>query len=63
MNRYKKQNRTNQQIKEQINFVLEDVEKNLEEYKRTLELKEKQLSHAKKKKKYLFLPKIDSITQ
>ena len=49
MNRYKKQNRTTQQIKEeQINFLLEDVEKNLEEYKRALELKEKQLSDAKK---------------
>ena len=49
MNRYKKQNRTTQQIKEeQINFLLEDVEKNLEEYKRALVLKEKQLSDAKK---------------
>ena len=49
MNRYKKQNRTTQQIKEeQISFLLEDDEKNLEEYKRALELKEKQLSDAKK---------------
>ena len=49
MNRYKKQSRTSQQIKEeQINFLLEDVEKNLEEYKRALVLKEKQLSYAKK---------------
>ena len=49
MNRYKKQNRTTQKIKEkQINFLLEDVEKNLEEYKRALVLKEKQLSDAKK---------------
>ena len=49
MNRYKKQNRTTQQIKEkQINFLLEDVEKNLEEYKRALVLKEKQLLDAKK---------------
>ena len=49
MKRYKKQNRTTQQIKEeQINFLLEDVEKNLEEYKRALVLKEKQLWDAKK---------------
>ena len=40
---------TQQQIKdEQINFLLGDVEKNLEEYRRNLELKEKQLSDAKK---------------
>ena len=38
-----------QQIREaQINFSLEDVEKNLDEYKRALELKEKQLSDCKK---------------
>ena len=36
--------RSRQQIKdEQINYVLGDVEKNLEEYKKALELKEKQL--------------------
>ena len=53
MNRYKKQNRTTQQIKEeQINFLLEDVEKNLEEYKRALVLKEKQLSDAKKNTRF-----------
>ena len=47
--RYKKPHQTAQQIKEeQINFLLGDVEKNLEEYKRTLELKEKQLLDAKK---------------
>ena len=41
--------RSRQQIKdEQINYVLGDVEKNLEEYKKALELKEKQLSQAKK---------------
>ena len=49
MNRYKKINRTSQQIKEeQINFLLEDAEKNLEEYKKALELREKQLPDAKK---------------
>ena len=38
-----------QQIKdEQIKYLLADVEKNLEEYKITLEIKEKQLSEAKK---------------
>ena len=38
-----------QQIKdEQINYLLADVEKNLEEYKIALEIKEKQLSDAKK---------------
>ena len=49
MNKYKKTNRTSQQIKEeQINFLHEDVEKNLEEYKTALESREKQLSDAKK---------------
>ena len=33
---------------EQINFLLEDVEKNLEQYKNAIDLKEKQLSDAKK---------------
>ena len=38
-----------QQIKdEQIKYLLADVEKNLEEYKIILEIKEKQLSEAKK---------------
>ena len=42
-------NKTSQQIKEeQINFSLEDVEKNLEEYEKAIVLKEKQLSDAKK---------------
>ena len=42
-------NWTAQQIKEeQINFLLKDIEKNLKEYKRALEIKEKQLSDAKK---------------
>ena len=49
MSKIRKFNRTNQQIKEgQINFLLEVVEKNLEEYKEALELKEKQLSDTKK---------------
>ena len=42
-------NKTAQQIKEeQINFLLEDIEKKLEEYKKALELREKQLLDAKK---------------
>ena len=41
--------KSSQQIKEeQINFLLEDVEKNLDEYKGALNLKDKQLSNAKK---------------
>ena len=49
MSRRTKSNKTSQQIKEeQINFLLKDVEKNLEEYKKALDLKEKQLSNAKK---------------
>ena len=41
--------RSRQQIKdEQINYLLADVEKNLEEYKIALDTKEKQLSDTKK---------------
>ena len=41
--------KTSQQIKEeQVNFLLEDVEKKLEECKKALELKDKQLSDIKK---------------
>ena len=49
MSKRARSNRTAQQIKEkQINFLLEDLEKNLEEYKKALDLKKKQLSNAKK---------------
>ena len=49
MSRRVRQNKTSQQIKEeQINFLLEDVEKNLDEYKKALEIKDKQLSGIKK---------------
>ena len=49
MSRRVRSNKTLQQIKEeQINFLLEDVEKNLEEYKKVLEIKDKQLSDIKK---------------
>ena len=47
-------NKTIQQVKdEQINFLLGDIEKNLEEYKNYLELRDKQISDAKKKNFYL----------
>ena len=49
MNRKLIPTRSTQQIKEeQINFLLEDVEKNLEEYKKLIEIKDKQLSDIKK---------------
>ena len=49
MSRRVRSNKTLQQIKEeQINFLLEDVEKNLDEYKKALEIKDKQLSDIKK---------------
>ena len=49
MSRRLRSNKSSQQIKEeQINFLLEDVEKNLDEYKKALELKDKQLSDVKK---------------
>ena len=48
MNRRSK-NKTAQQVKdEQINFLLEDVEKKLEQHKKALELRDKQISEAKK---------------
>ena len=44
-----KSKKTRQQIKdEQINYLLGDVEKTLEDYRQNIELKEKQLSDAKK---------------
>ena len=49
MNRKLRPTRSTQQIKEeQINFLLKDIEKNLEEYKKAIELKDKQLSDVKK---------------
>ena len=40
MNRKLRPTRSTQQIKEeQINFLLEDIEKNLEEYKKAIEIK------------------------
>ena len=41
--------KSTQQIKEdQTNFLLEDVEKNLEEYNKTIDIKDRQLSDIKK---------------
>ena len=49
MSKIRKLNRTSHLIKEeQINFLLEDVEKNSEKYRKALDLKGKQLSDAKK---------------
>ena len=49
MSKFRKAFQSRQQIKdEQINYLLGDVEKNLDEYRNALELKEKQLSDAKK---------------
>ena len=49
MNRKLRPSRSTQQIKEeQINFLLEDIETNLEEHKKAIELKDKQLSNIKK---------------
>ena len=49
MNRRPRPTRSNQQIKEeQINFLLKDVEKNLEEHKKAIESRNKQLSDIKK---------------
>ena len=49
MSKTRKFNRTSHQIKEeQINFLLEDIKGNLEEYKRGLELKKKFFFDAKK---------------
>ena len=49
MNKKLRPTRSTQQIKkEQINFLLDDVEKNLEEYKKAIELKDKQWPDIKK---------------
>ena len=63
MNRKLRPTRSTQQIKEeQTNFLLKDVEKNLEEYKKVIEIKDRQLSDIKKilqgaKKSYDFFVK------
>ena len=49
MNRRPRQTWSNQQIKEeQINFLIENIEKNLEEYKKAIESRDKRLSVIKK---------------
>ena len=49
MNRKLRPTKSSYQIKEeQINFLLEDVEKSLEEYKKAIKLKDKQLAEAQK---------------
>ena len=49
MNRKLRPTKSTQQIKEeQLSFLLEDVEKNLEEYKKAIKIKDKQLSDIKK---------------
>ena len=59
MNKKLRPTRAIQQIKEeQINFLLEDVEKNLEEYKKVIEIKDKQLSDIKNKKYCRVLKKV-----
>ena len=49
MNRKLRPTKSPQQIKEeQVNFLLEDIEKNLEEYKTAIELRDKQLADTKR---------------
>ena len=49
MNRKLRSTKSTQQIKDkQLSFLLEDVEKNLEEYKKAIKIKDKQLSDIKK---------------
>ena len=53
MNRKLRPTKSTQQIKEeQINFLLEDVEKKLEEYKKAIEIKDRQLSKGPKKLRF-----------
>ena len=49
MNRKLRPTKSPYHIKEeQVNFLLEDVKKNLEEYKKTVELRDNQLAETKK---------------
>ena len=49
MNRKLRPTKSTYQIKEkQVNFLQEDIENNLEEYKKAIELRDKQLAKAKK---------------
>ena len=49
MNKRPRPLRSSYQIKEeQLNFLLEDIERNLEEYKKAIEIRDKQLADTKK---------------
>ena len=49
MNRKLRSTKCTYQIKEeQVNFLLEDIEKDWKEYKKAIELRDKQLAEAKK---------------
>ena len=49
MNRKLRPTKSTYQIKEeQVNFLLENIDKNVEEYKKAIELRDKQLAEAKK---------------
>ena len=49
MNRKLRPTKSLHQLKDkQVNFLLEDIEKNLEEYKKIVETKDKQLAEAEK---------------
>ena len=49
MNRKLRPTKSLYQLKDkQVNFLLEDIEKNLEEYKKIVETKDKQLAESKK---------------
>ena len=49
MNRKLRPTKSPYQIKEeQVNFLLEDINKNLEEYRKAVELRDNQLAEAKK---------------
>ena len=49
MNRKLRLTKSPEQIKEeQVNFLLEDIAKNLKEYKTTIELRDKQLADTKR---------------
>ena len=48
MNKRPRPLKSSYQIKEeQVNFLLEDIERNLEEYEKAIEIRDKQLSDAK----------------
>ena len=49
MNKRPRPLKSSYQIKEeQVNFLLEDIERNLQEYEKAIEIRDKQLSDAKK---------------